>query len=74
MITELLPADAKTAATGLYWSARSAAVMLAPVIGAIIWITAGPAAVFVTAFVAGIVGAIAFALVFNRRVGLEPAA
>jgi MFS family permease len=70
MITELLPADAKTAATGLYWSVRTTAVMLAPVIGAMIWVMVSPAAVFISAFAAGIVGAFLFALVFNKHVAV----
>jgi len=68
MITELLPADAKTAATGLYWCVRTTAVMLAPIVGAVIWVMVSPASVFYGAFVAGIVGAVLFALVFNKRV------
>jgi MFS family permease len=68
MITELLPPEAKTAATGLYWSLRTTAVMLMPMVGAIIWVTAGPAAVFISAFSAGIAGALLFAMIFNKRV------
>ena len=68
MITELLPQDAKTAATGLYWSVRTFAVMFAPLAGAIIWLMAGPAAVFITAFAVGIAGALAFAVMFRRDV------
>jgi len=71
MITELLPADARTAATGLYWAIRSFAVMLAPLLGAILWITINPAAVFLIAFAVGIAGAILFAMLFSRRAGLE---
>jgi MFS family permease len=68
MITELLPQDARTAATGLYWSVRSFCVMLAPLLGAVLWLTISPQAVFVTAFAVGIVGAVFFAVVFNRSV------
>jgi MFS family permease len=71
MITELLPQDAKTAATGIYWSVRAFAVMLAPIVGAIIWLTVSPQAVFIAAFVLGIVGAVLFMLMFNRRVALS---
>ena len=66
LITELVPADAKTAATGLYWSVRTAAVMLAPLAGALVWILAGPPATFVTACVVGLAGAAFFAW-FARR-------
>jgi hypothetical protein len=68
MITELLPADAKTAATGLYWSVRTAAVMVCPLLGAILWLTISPAAVFIAAFAVGILGAIFFATFFGRSV------
>jgi MFS family permease len=66
MITELLPEDAKTAATGLYWSVRSFAVMLAPIAGALIWILVSPSAVFIAASAAGIIGAIFFAAFFRQ--------
>jgi MFS family permease len=66
MITELLPPEARTAATGLYWSVRTFAVMLAPLIGAGIWIAFGPGAVFVAAFAIGIIGAALFAMLFHR--------
>lgn len=68
MITELLPAEAKTAATGLYWAVRTFAVMLAPLAGAICWLTLGPSSVFLIASLAGAVGAAMFALLFNREV------
>lgn len=67
MITELLPEDAKTAATGLYWSVRSFAVMLAPIAGALVWLLVSPAAAFITASAAGIIGAVFFALFFRQR-------
>jgi len=65
MITELLPQHIKTAATGIYWSVRSFAVMLAPVIGAIIWLTAGPQWAFIAAFVVGVIGAAFFLAMFR---------
>jgi MFS family permease len=68
MITELLPGDARTAATGLYWAVRTFAVMPAPIAGAIVWLAAGPAAVFISACAAGVLGAIAFAALFRRDV------
>lgn len=63
MITELVPQDAKTAATGLYWAVRTFAVMLAPLIGAAVWLLAGPEWVFISAFVVGITGATMFFIV-----------
>lgn len=66
MITELLPADAKTAATGLYWSVRTFSVMLAPIAGAVIWVLASPSAMFIAASSFGFIGALAFAFLFNR--------
>lgn len=71
MITELLPQDAKTAATGLYWAVRTFAVMLAPMAGAVLWVSVSPSAVFISAFVIGIIGALAFAVLFNRQVQAE---
>ena len=71
MITELLPPQAKTAATGLYWSVRSFAVMLAPILGAVLWIAISPAAPFIAAFVIGIAGAMMFAAMFNRELAIS---
>jgi len=50
----------------LYWSVRTAAVMLAPLAGALVWILAGPAATFVAACAVGLAGAAFFAW-FARR-------
>jgi MFS family permease len=69
MITELLPADMKTSATGIYWSVRSFAVMLSPLAGAVLWLTVSPAAAFIAAGVVGLIGAAAFAAMFNRQTG-----
>ncbi|MEK6675551.1 MAG: hypothetical protein AABZ47_07845 [Planctomycetota bacterium] len=38
LITDLVPAEVKTQAIGLYWSTRSAAVMWASPVGAAVWI------------------------------------
>ena len=67
MITELLPEDARTAATGLYWAVRTFAVMLAPLAGALVWLAWGPHATFIAASGIGLIGAIVFAIVFNRQ-------
>ncbi len=67
MITELLPDDAKTAATGLYWSVRSLAVMPAPLIGAAVWLWISPQAMFITASAVGMIGAVLFALFFSKK-------
>lgn len=66
MITELVPQDTKTAATGLYWAARTFAVMLMPVAGAVIWILIGPQATFIVASALGGIGAIWFGLVSRK--------
>lgn len=38
MIVDLIPPGQKTQAIGIYWSARSVAVMLAPLVGGLIWL------------------------------------
>ena len=38
MIVDLIPPAHKTQAIGIYWAARSAAVMLAPLVGGLIWV------------------------------------
>lgn len=40
MIVDLIPPEYKTQAIGIYWSARSVAVMLAPTVGGLVWIAA----------------------------------
>jgi len=40
MIVDLIAPERKTQAIGIYWSARSAAVMLAPLVGGAIWVGA----------------------------------
>jgi MFS family permease len=66
MITELVPPEARTAATGLYWATRTFAVMLAPLAGAAVWLTLGAEWVFVVAFAAGAIGAVLF-WILDRR-------
>jgi MFS family permease len=69
MITELLPSQIQTTATGVYWSVRSFVVMLAPMVGAVLWLTVGPAAAFICASAVGMLGAVGFSLLFDRRMG-----
>lgn len=73
MIAELVPAEAKSQAVGLYWGVRSLAVMAASPIGALLWIVAdrwqpgaGPHAVFASAGIVGIIGAGLFFRRFGR--------
>jgi MFS family permease len=40
MIVDLIPPERKTQAIGIYWAVRSAAVMIAPVVGGVIWVLA----------------------------------
>ena len=40
MIVDLIPKEIKTQAIGIYWSARCVAVMLAPLVGGVIWLAA----------------------------------
>jgi len=74
MIADLVPPDVRTQATGLYWSVRSAAVMLASPVGAALWIVgehlrpgSGPALTFCAAGVIGLVGAGMFFAKFGTR-------
>lgn len=73
MIADLVPEDVRTQAVGLYWSARSVAVMWAPPAGALLWIGGnrwrpglGPHLVFWTAGILGLLGAAAFYARFGR--------
>lgn len=68
MITELVPAEHRTRAIGLYWSVRSLAVMAAPLAGALLWIALGPAAPFLFASACGLAGT----LYFYGRFGRQP--
>lgn len=74
MIADLVPAEARSQAIGLYWSARSLAVMLASPVGGVLWILGnrweagwGPWLTFGTAGLLGLLGAGWFALRFGRR-------
>ena len=44
MIVDLIPPERKTQAIGIYWAARSAAVMVAPLVGGAVWVAANLAA------------------------------
>lgn len=64
LVTELAPAAYRTQAIGVYWSARSVGVMLAPLAGGLLWLWVGPDAVFWSAGALGIAGAALFYLGF----------
>ena len=73
MIADLVPPEVKTQAIGLYWSARSLAVMWASPAGAILWILgerfrpgSGPIMTFTVAGAVGLIGATAFFARFGR--------
>lgn len=57
MITELVPASCRTQAIGIYWAARSAAIMPAALVGGLIWCLAGPGTMLWCAAAMGLVGA-----------------
>ncbi len=40
MIVDLIPPERKTQAIGIYWAARCVAVMLAPIVGGVVWVGA----------------------------------
>ena len=74
MIADLVPPDVRTQAIGLYWSARSVAVMWASPVGALLWIAgerlrpgAGPLLAFSAAGVLGVIGVAAFFAHFGRE-------
>lgn len=73
MIADLVPPEVRTQAIGLYWSARSVAVMLASPVGALLWIFGnrlqpglGPWLMFCTAGALGILGAVWFYMRFGK--------
>ncbi len=73
MITDLVPPEVKMQAIGLYWSARSLAVMWASGVGALLWVLGerlqegfGPSLAFGTAGLLGLIGAILFFMSFGR--------
>lgn len=67
MITELVSRERRTEETGIYWSARSFAVMIAPVLGALAWVWLSPKAPFLIAGCIGTLGAVFFYATFGRR-------
>jgi MFS family permease len=76
MIADLVPPDVRTQAIGMYWSARSVAVMWASPVGALLWIAgnhfrpgAGPLCTFTAAGVLGLIGAALFFQRFGRAIG-----
>jgi MFS family permease len=80
MIVDLIPPERKTQAIGIYWSVRSAAVMLAPIVGGLVWVTAnwlagvpladptgpGPVAMLIASSVCGGVGVIYYYARFGK--------
>ena len=80
MIVDLIPPERKTQAIGIYWSFRSAAVMLAPIVGGLVWVTAnwlagkdladpegpGPVAMLMASSVCGLVGVIYYYARFGK--------
>ena len=80
MIVDLIPPAQKTQCIGIYWSVRSAAVMIAPVVGGAIWVTAnlltghsvadpagpGPMAMFLASSFFGLVGVIYYYARFGK--------
>lgn len=64
MITELVPADCRTQAIGIYWSARGVGIAPASLVGGVIWVLAGPQAMLWCASALGALGAALFYLRF----------
>jgi MFS family permease len=78
MVAELVPAEERTQAIGLYWSARSVAVMWASPVGALLWLAgewtqpgAGPKWTFLAAGIIGLIGAAMFFARFGLRRGVK---
>jgi len=67
MITELVPADCRTQAIGMYWAARSAAIAPAALVGGLVWYLAGPEVMLACAGALGGLGAALFYLRFAGR-------
>jgi predicted MFS family arabinose efflux permease len=65
MVTELAPASYRTQAIGLYWSVRSLAIMLAPLVGGVLWLLAGPQLLLWTASLMGLAAAVLFCVRFR---------
>ncbi len=73
MIADLVPADVRTQAIGMYWSARSVAVMWASPVGALLWLLGnhfrpglGPLFTFLAAGLIGLLGAAIFFFRFGQ--------
>jgi hypothetical protein len=80
MIVDLIPPEIKTQAIGIYWAARSVAVMLAPIVGGLIWLAAnrlagrdfadaagpGPLAMLLASSLCGLVGVIYYYARFGK--------
>lgn len=64
IITELVPADCRTQAIGIYWAARSAGIVPASLAGGLIWYLAGPKQMLWCAGAVGVLGAVLFYLRF----------
>ncbi len=64
MVTELAPHAFRTQAIGVYWSARSVGVMLAPLVGGLLWVNLGPDVLLGCAGAVGLAGAAWFYLRF----------
>jgi MFS family permease len=69
MITELAPPHLRTQAIGVYWATRSVGIMLAPLVGGLIWYYFNPEAMLWFATVLGAVGA---GLFYARFAGALP--
>ncbi|GAC1463123.1 MAG: hypothetical protein NVSMB9_00200 [Isosphaeraceae bacterium] len=63
MITELAPTTFRTQAIGVYWAVRSLSILLAPLIGGLLWLVS-PRAMLLSAGSLGIAGAFLFYLKF----------
>ncbi len=80
MIVDLISPEYKTQAIGIYWSARSVAVMLAPIVGGLVWIASnmlggcriddptgpGPVAMLLASSVCGAVGVVYYYARFGK--------
>jgi MFS family permease len=80
MIVDLIPPQIKTQAIGIYWSARCVAVMLAPIVGGLVWMAAnwlagrdpadatgpGPLAMLLASSACGVVGVIYYYARFGK--------
>jgi MFS family permease len=65
IITELVPAECRTQAIGIYWSARCAGITPASFVGGLIWYFAGPRTMLWCAGAFGVLGASLFYLRFK---------